>query len=61
MRSRTGPKASLIYMHKPVVYSKAAPAACSVCGQTPEAGFRVTARVVPEVGTRLFCEYHCPE
>ena len=60
MRKRKGPKASLIYLYKPVVRSTAISADCSVCGRGLAEGYRVTARMLPEVGVRLFCHVHCP-
>lgn len=60
MRKRNGPKASLIYLHRPVVSSKATPADCSVCGRGLTEGYTVTARALPGVGVRLFCHVHCP-
>ena len=59
MRKRSGPKASLIYLHKPVVVSTAEPAVCAVCDRGLSEGYTVTARTLPE-GVRLFCEMHCP-
>ncbi len=60
MRKRTGSKASLIYLYRPAILSSAIPADCSVCGRGVEDGFTVTARVLPGVGTKLFCDIHCP-
>lgn len=60
MRKRNGPKASLIYLHRPVVSSTAVSADCSVCGRGLLEGYRVTARALPGVGVRLFCSVHCP-
>lgn len=60
MRKRTGSKATLIYMHRPVVLSSAVQADCSVCGRGVDDGFTITARALPGVGIRMFCDIHCP-
>ena len=66
MRNRTGSKATLIYLHRPIVLSSAVQAVCSVCGRGVDdddgsgGDSTITARAVPGVGTRMFCDIHCP-